>query len=180
MKRLKIAQDTMLRVGAGLLADARAAHISEDKSGAQRHDLLSLLVHANTAEDIPPSQRMSDADVIAQVPTFLVAGLETTATATAWALFRLTQAPAVQRALRAELLQVATENPTMEQLNGLRYLDCVVREVLRLHAPVPMLMREAVEADVIPLDKPVVDKYGRTRNSIRCVPGPYGCYVPGC
>ncbi|KAF7968666.1 hypothetical protein HWV62_29753 [Athelia sp. TMB] len=167
MKRLKLAQKAMLRIGAGLLADAQAAQASGDKSGAQGRDLLSLLVHANTAEDIPPSQRLSDADVIAQVPTFLIAGHETTANATAWALFRLTQAPAVQRALRAELLQVPTENPSMEQLNGLSYLDYVVREVLRLHAPVPLLMREAVEADVIPLDTPVVDKYGRMRDSIR-------------
>lgn len=41
-------------------------------------DLLSLLVRANTAKDIPASQRLSDEDVLAQVPTFLVAGHETT------------------------------------------------------------------------------------------------------
>lgn len=157
----------MARVGNGLLADAKAALNAGDKSSAQGRDLLSLLVHANTAEDIPLDQRLSDTDVLAQVPTFLVAGHETTSTATSWALFCLTQAPDVQRKLRDELLQVQTEEPSMDELNGLRYLDWVVREVLRLHAPVPMLFREAMEADVIPLETPVVDKHGRTRNEVR-------------
>jgi len=58
------------------------------------------LVTANTSPDLLDSQRLSDEDVLAQVPTFLVAGHETTSTATTWALFALTQAPEVQTKLR--------------------------------------------------------------------------------
>ncbi|KZP10666.1 cytochrome P450 [Athelia psychrophila] len=166
-RRVEILQETIARVGSVLLADAKAALASGDKSGAQGRDLLSLLVHANTAEDIPVSQRLSDKDVLAQVPTFLVAGYETTSTATSWALFCLTQSPAVQRKLREELVQVSTDSPSMEELNNLHYLDHVVREVLRLYSPVPLLMREAAEDDVIPLDTPVIDTHGRTCESVK-------------
>ena len=46
--------------------------------GGGGRDLLSLLVNANTDPALPADQRMSDSDVLAQVPTFLVAGHETT------------------------------------------------------------------------------------------------------
>ncbi|KAF7985647.1 hypothetical protein HWV62_2167 [Athelia sp. TMB] len=168
-RRVKASQETMSRVGNKLLADAKAALArgNNGKDGEQGRDLLSLLVHANTADDIPVSQRLSDKDVLAQVPTFLVAGHETTSTATAWALYCLTQAPAVQRKLREELLRVSSDTPSMDELNGLHYLDQVVREVLRLYAPVPMLMREAVADDVVPLAAPIVDVRGRARSSVR-------------
>ena len=57
----------------------------------------------------------------------------------------------------------------MDELNSLYYLDQVVREVLRLYAPVPMLMREAVADDVVPLAAPVVDARGRACSSVRWV-----------
>jgi cytochrome P450 len=60
-----------------------------------------------------------------------------TSTAATWALFALTQNVAAQKRLRDELLTVSTDNPTMDELNALAYLDCIVRETLRLYAPVP-------------------------------------------
>jgi hypothetical protein len=52
-------------------------------------------------------------------------------TATAWALHALSQHTAVQIKLRNELLSLSTDNPTMEELNSLPYLETVVREVMR-------------------------------------------------
>jgi hypothetical protein len=48
-----------------------------------------------------------------------------TSTALTWALFALTQNIAAQTRLRDELLGVSTDNPTMDELNELKYLDCV-------------------------------------------------------
>ena len=105
--------------------------------------------------------------IISEVPTFLVAGHETTSTATTWALFALTQSPEVQDKLRKQLLTVGTDNPTMDELNALPYLDAVVRETLRVHAPVPSTMRVATEDDILPLGEPVKDKNGNVLNSIK-------------
>lgn len=91
-------------------------------------------------------------------------------TATTWALYHLTQCPEVQRKLRNELLTVWTDNPTMEELNALQYLDMVVRESLRVTPPVPSTMRVAKQDDIIPLSKPVKDRHGNMLDSIRSPP----------
>jgi cytochrome P450 len=66
----------------------------------------------------------------------------------------------VQNKLRQELATVNSPQPTYDELSSLRYLDFVVREVLRVHAPVTSTMRAAVEDDIIPLANPVTDKNG--------------------
>ncbi|KAF8161957.1 cytochrome P450 [Mycena galopus ATCC 62051] len=164
------AQATMMRIGRALLADAKreiAQNGTFETGTGRARDLLSLLVRANTAKDLAPSQRLSDEDVIAQVPTFLVAGHETTSTAVTWTLFALTQNPAAQKRLREELLGVDTDRPSMDDLNALPYLDCVVRETLRVHAPVPTTSRMALHDDVLPLSEPVTDANGKVHDALR-------------
>jgi hypothetical protein len=86
----------MLHIGSKLLVDSKAA-IEQNKGSGKSKDLLSLLVRANTSTELTDNQRMSDGDVLArafifkqftktistlfftiEVPTFLVAGHETT------------------------------------------------------------------------------------------------------
>ncbi|KAF8161951.1 cytochrome P450 [Mycena galopus ATCC 62051] len=169
---LLAAQATMLRIGRALLADAKrdlAQNGTFETGTGRARDLLSLLVRANTAKELDgaPGGRLADEDVIAQVPTFLVAGHETTSTAVTWTLFALTQNPAAQRRLRAELLAVETDRPSMDDLNALPYLDCVVRETLRVHAPVPATNRIALHDDVLPLSEPVTDANGKVHDTLR-------------
>jgi cytochrome P450 len=87
----------MSRIANELLTDSKAmATGTGEKRGGR--DLLSLLVRANMETELPPTQRMSDQDVLArtwpscyhsvpkvdhlalitEVPTFFVAGHETT------------------------------------------------------------------------------------------------------
>lgn len=97
---------------------------------------------------------------------FMIAGHETTSSATTWCLYALTQVPHVQAKLREELLSVSSDNLDMEALNALPYLDAVVRESLRLHLPVTLIQRMAMKDDVIPLDSPVIDSKGNELHSI--------------
>ncbi|KAG1767613.1 cytochrome P450 [Suillus placidus] len=179
-RKIDAAQKTMGRIGSQLLHDAKAAVLSShgaekggsiEKSSLQGRDLLSLLVRANMATDIPENQRISDEDVLAQVPTFLVAGHETTSTATTWALYALCLRPDIQTKLREELLTVETETPSMDELVALSYLDAVVRETLRLHAPVPSTVRIAMKDDILPVDTPFTDKYGVVHDGIKVSKG---------
>ncbi|KAF5375481.1 hypothetical protein D9757_009956 [Collybiopsis confluens] len=55
----------------------------------------------------------------------------------------------------------------MDVLNSLPYLDAVVRESLRLHAPVSATSRVATKDDFLPLATPFTDKKGAVHDSIR-------------
>ncbi|RPD78584.1 cytochrome P450 [Lentinus tigrinus ALCF2SS1-7] len=176
-KHIDSAKATMQRIGMKLLQEKKAGILREKSAGGIEkkdllgRDLLTLLIKANMATDIPDSQRLTDEEVIAQVPTFLVAGHETTSTATTWCLNALTQNPSIQEKLRKELLAIPTDMPSMEDLNSLTYLDYVVRETLRLHAPVVVTARVAQKDDVIPLSEPIRDRDGNLLTEIPLVKG---------
>jgi cytochrome P450 len=71
--------------------------------------------------------------------TFILAGHETTSTSTSWALYSLAQNPHEQDLLREELVKAFPDkskfNPTYDEINSLEYLNCVVKETLRLYPP---------------------------------------------
>ncbi|OCH84546.1 cytochrome P450 [Obba rivulosa] len=179
-RRLKEAQGVMRRIGMQLIAEKKAAVLRSLTSGGtdrvekkdlHGRDLLTLLIKANMATDLPEDLRLSDDDVLSQVPTFLVAGHETTSAAATWCLFALTQAPEVQKKLRDELLTVPTDTPTLDELDALPYLDKVVRETLRLHAPVPSSAKHATKDDIIPLSKPYRDTRGQLHHTLKVEKG---------
>lgn len=67
---VKHASETVHRIGAQLVAERKTAILREasekhlKREDLQGRDLLTLLVRANMAEDIPESQRLSDEDVV--------------------------------------------------------------------------------------------------------------------
>ncbi|KAJ3514174.1 hypothetical protein NLJ89_g2526 [Agrocybe chaxingu] len=148
------------RIGNELMRSSEAALMMHDSNGkAEKNswkgrDLLSLLLRANLATDLPPSQRMSDEEVMDR------------ALSTTWALFALAQYPDIQEKLRRELLSVKTDYPSFDELNALPYLDMFVRESLRLLGPVVATTRVAVQDSVLPLGKPIQGKDGKVLHEI--------------
>ena len=96
---------------------------------------------------------------------FLVAGHETTAITTAWLFYELARHQDAQEKLRQEVLSIPDEHPTIEQLSSLHYLECVIREIIRLYPAIPSSLRVAMEDDVIPLGESVTIK-GQTHDRI--------------
>ncbi|EIM91637.1 cytochrome P450 [Stereum hirsutum FP-91666 SS1] len=150
---------------------------SLQKADVQGRDLLSLLMKANMASDIPEDARMSDDEIVSQIPAFLIAGYETTSTAIAWLLFNLACDQRAQKKLRDELQALHSEKPTMDELSELPYLDMVVRESLRLHPPISNSERVATEDDVIPLETEFLDRYGKRSDHVRVIKGDI-IYIP--
>ncbi|CCM04150.1 uncharacterized protein FIBRA_06312 [Fibroporia radiculosa] len=166
------AKGVMRCIGMRLIAEKKAEVLGISNTGEkdkhlQSRDLLTLLIKANMSSEIPESQRLSDEGVLAQVPTFLLAGHETTSNATTWCLFALAHAQKIQQKLREELLSVPTESPSMDELNELPYLDAVIRETLRIHPPLDRTVRRSTKDDVIPLNTPYTDVHGQAQNSVR-------------
>ncbi|KAH9933274.1 cytochrome P450 [Amylocystis lapponica] len=191
---MKEAQATMRRIGLSLIEERKAAVAAEttathgqkgDLSFVDHYpdviegnkkvlgrDLLSVLVRSNISS--VPSERMSVEEILCQISTFLAAGHETTASALTWTLYALARAPAVQTALRTHLRSLplppsAGPPPPalLDSIARLPYLDHVVREALRLHAPVTSTMRVATADDVVPVARPFRDRAGRERTAIR-------------
>ncbi|KAH0833995.1 cytochrome P450 [Lanmaoa asiatica] len=173
-RKIQPAQHTMDRVGKELISNAKAAARASatekgevTKDSLHGRDVLSLLVKANMASDVPESQRLSDEEMLARTfPPILGFEYQCNTTATTWALYQLTNAPGIQTKLREELLSVDTETPSMEELVALPYLDGFVRETLRLHSPVPSTLRIATKDDVLPLEKPFTDINGVVHDSV--------------
>ncbi|KAF8202623.1 cytochrome P450 [Mycena galopus ATCC 62051] len=175
-RQMRTARKTMDSIGMQLIQDAKK-EVTLAEKGSERKDLLSLLVRSNMSENVSESQRLSDDVIVAQLPTFFVAGHETTSTATTWALYALAVHPEVQATLRAELQTMGTDNPSLDTLNGLPYFDKVVREVMRVHSPVVFTNRMAVRDDVLPLGTPYTDTNGKQHESIMISKGQM-IYVP--
>ncbi|KAJ7731425.1 cytochrome P450 [Mycena maculata] len=144
-KHIEDTRRQLFVAGSKLLADSKAAinAAGGPKSASGGRDLFSLLLRANMSPDIPDHHRMSEAEVIAQIPTFFIAGHATTSAAIAFALHALSM-----------------NKP------GLPYLESVIRETLRLYAPVSHVPRLAIADDVLPLRTPCVDRNGKVHTSL--------------
>lgn len=101
-------------------------------------DIISIALESGT---------LSEDKLVDNMMTFLAAGHETTASALTWAAFLLSKHPDVQIRLRNEIREhIESLNDKINDtiIDGMPYLHAVCQEVLRIYAPVPLTMREAV------------------------------------
>ena len=129
--------------------DAAVARlIAEREANPGGDDLLGRLIAARDAET---GARMTAQEVRDQMITIFVAGHETTAAAMAWIWYLLSQHPAEEAKLHAELDAVlGGRAPTLEDLPSLPYARMVADEAMRLYPPAPgTSTRIALAADEI-------------------------------
>ncbi|KAD4180057.1 hypothetical protein E3N88_28648 [Mikania micrantha] len=75
-----------------------------------------------------------------------VAGSDTIFSSLDWAMSELIKHPKVMKTLQLEVIEIGQGRPAIleEDLDKMKYLKAVVKEALRLHAPLPLLLaREA-------------------------------------
>jgi cytochrome P450 len=102
-----------------------------DPDLAEREDILSMLLSARDEN----GDAMSDEELRDQLVTLLLAGHETTAASLAWLFERVLRTPAVHARVRAA---VAEDDD--------KYLDCLIKEGMRLRPVVPLAVRQVTEA----------------------------------
>ncbi|MQA07661.1 MAG: cytochrome P450 [Pseudonocardiaceae bacterium] len=103
-------------------------------------DLFSALCHATT----PEGERFSDEDVINHMIFLMMAAHDTSTITTSVAAYYLAKHPEWQERAREESLALGDEPPDIDALERLHTLDLVIKESLRLLAPVPSYMRRTV------------------------------------
>ncbi|XP_034239104.1 cytochrome P450 4C1-like [Thrips palmi] len=111
----------------------------ERRSG-RRLAMLDLLLDLKTK-----GADLTDADIKEEVDTFTFAGHDTTAAGFSWCLYVLGQHADVQdrivREWREALLQAGGEL-SVRDLVRLDYMECCIKEVLRLYPVVPLIARD--------------------------------------
>jgi cytochrome P450 len=138
--RFRRARGELDRVVFAIIAERR-------RNGGDRGDLLSMLLQARDADT---GEGMSNRQLRDEVMTFVLAGHETTAVTLAWTFHLLAQHPEIEQQARREASGVLGQRaPAIADLGALGLTRRIVEEAMRLYPPVPVLSRQALEADEI-------------------------------
>ncbi|XP_058080969.1 geraniol 8-hydroxylase-like [Magnolia sinica] len=103
-------------------------------------DFLQLLLQLK--EEVDSKTSLTFTHVKAMFMDMLVGGIDTTATTIEWAMAEMMKNPEIMRKAKEELEQVVGMDNMVEEshIPKLRYLDAVLKEVLRLHPPLVFLI----------------------------------------
>ncbi|XP_058811489.1 cytochrome P450 4c3-like [Topomyia yanbarensis] len=112
----------------------------------QKRQLAFLDLLLETKQNGVP---LTDQEIREEVDTFILGGHDTTATAIGWLLYLLGTNQQIQDRLFEEIDAVLGQDrdrpPTMGELNEMKYLDCCIKEALRLFPSIPIITRRLTE-----------------------------------
>jgi cytochrome P450 len=129
-----------------LLAERRATVAAKagQTAGNGHRDLLDVLISGRN----PDGSALTDADIIAEAGTFVLAGHETTANTLAWSLALLSAFPSARSRLEDEVDSVLNgQQPAAADAPKLPWTTAVVAEALRLYPPAWTIERDALSDD---------------------------------
>nr|BED42991.1 cytochrome P450 monooxygenase [Trametes versicolor] len=163
IRKMMHISDTMAQRSLEIINEKKMALLKGDdvmrEKVGEGKDLMSILLKANMLAS--EADRLSDEELIAQMSTFILAGMDTTANSLTRILHVLAEHPAEQEKLRAEVSEARHGNDiAYEALEKLPYLDAVCRETLRLYSPVNVIGRTSAKNMTLPLLTPVMGKDG--------------------
>ncbi len=116
------------------------------ENGETHNDLLHVLI---AARDPRTGLPMAEEQILDECLTFIVAGVETTATTLSWLWYYLAQSPEAELALLAELARGSESFALGSSVAQLPYIRQVVYETMRLFPPVWVYPRIALEDDLL-------------------------------
>ncbi|KAJ3541617.1 hypothetical protein NMY22_g3821 [Coprinellus aureogranulatus] len=170
LHQLRDIVDVMHTTSVDIFKDAKRA-IRDGKDTSERpgggKDIMSILIKANM--NASEEDRLPDDELIAQISTLTLAAMDTTSNALARILSLLSENPEAQKRLRQEVTEAFTRHGgdlDFDSLNGLSYLDAVIKESLRYHTPIAYLPRQATCDTILPVGKPIKTVDGGEINEI--------------
>ncbi|KAF6147482.1 hypothetical protein GIB67_021308 [Kingdonia uniflora] len=111
-------------------------HVSKSQQNGSKKDILDLLLHGQVEYGI------SRDNIKALLMDIFVGGTETAATAMEWSMAELMIKPHLMKKAQEEVRRVVgtKSHVSEEDIHQMEYLRCVIKEVLRLHPPISMLV----------------------------------------
>ncbi|XP_044626662.1 cytochrome P450 4B1-like isoform X1 [Equus asinus] len=141
--------DQVIRERKAALQDEK----EQEKIRTRRHlDILDILLGARDEDGI----KLSDAELRAEVDTFMFEGHDTTTSGISWFLYCMALYPEHQQRCREEVREVLGDRDSFQwdDLGKMTYLTMCIKESFRLYPPVPQVSRQ--------LSKPVSFVDGRS------------------
>uniref|UniRef100_A0A7N0ZYQ9 Cytochrome P450 n=1 Tax=Kalanchoe fedtschenkoi TaxID=63787 RepID=A0A7N0ZYQ9_KALFE len=123
-----------------------AEHLDPKRDPNHHKDLVDVLLHLH--KDASTEMPLTVENVKAIILDMFAAGTDTTNITLEWAMIELILNPQVMRKAQTELRSALGARQTVSEsdLASLHYIKAVVKETLRLHPPVPILVpRESME-----------------------------------
>ncbi|XP_065852818.1 cytochrome P450 84A1 [Euphorbia lathyris] len=124
----------------------------DDANNDMVDDLLAFYTEdgdskVNESEDLHNSIKLTRDNIKAIIMDVMFGGTETVASAIEWALAELMKCPEEMKKVQQELAEVVGLDRRVEETDfeKLTYLKCVIKETLRLHPPIPLLLHETAE-----------------------------------
>ncbi|KAB1201180.1 Cytochrome P450 71A9 [Morella rubra] len=124
-------------------------HVEEQSSRAgvrEKEDFVDVLLRVQQRADLEVP--ITDDNLKALVLDMFVAGTDTSSATLEWTMTELARNPMVMKKAQEEVRNIASSTGKVEEshLQHLHYLKAVIKETMRLHPPVPLLVpRESME-----------------------------------
>jgi len=126
------------------------AQKSPKRGSSSKHDATKRLDLLELFMDVKPA--LSKEALRDVIKSLLVGGRDTTASTLTWAFFEIARNPEIERKCREEVKTLPMDDPSdfYAASKAWTYIDAVVRETIRLHSPVPIDAKHAINDDVLP------------------------------
>uniref|UniRef100_A0A0D3ELB4 Cytochrome P450 n=1 Tax=Oryza barthii TaxID=65489 RepID=A0A0D3ELB4_9ORYZ len=120
----------------------------DDGGGGDHRDFVDVLLDVNET-DMDAGVQLGTIEIKAIILDMFAAGTDTTTTVIEWAMAELITHPDAMRNAQDEIKAVVgiTSHITEDHLDRLPYLKAVLKETLRLHPPLPLLVPHEPSSD---------------------------------
>ncbi|KAK7259473.1 hypothetical protein RIF29_25081 [Crotalaria pallida] len=149
LKEIRDRFDAMLEKVIKEHEEERRKRMEEGAGDGQIKDLLGILL--DILEDESAEIKLTKENIKAFIFDIFVAGTDTSALTTEWALAELINHPNIMERARQEIEAVIGTTRIVEESDivNLPYLQAIVKETLRIHPTGPMIVRESSESCTI-------------------------------
>nr|CAI5850562.1 unnamed protein product [Callosobruchus analis] len=110
-------------------------------------NLIDIVSSLKNSDTYTKKFTYGDRKAVGQPFMFFIAGENTIITSLAYTLYELAKHPQVQSKLRAEVAEATRDGSgfTYENIVGMKYMEMVVQEIMRMYPPLPFLDRECTK-----------------------------------
>ncbi|XP_058088308.1 cytochrome P450 93A3-like [Magnolia sinica] len=146
-KRLNVAYERFMDIMEKILKEHEEKKMKKEMDGVDGidEDLMDTVI--KITQDETAELKLSRGSLKAFFLDLFIGGTETSSTTMQWALSELIRHPDVLKKAREEIESIVGKDRLVEEsdIPNLHYIQAIVKETLRLHPTVPLILRESIQ-----------------------------------